>query len=107
MDAGQFDRRITLQRRAKVRDENTGRDTITWPDIATVWANKRDLSGREQLMAQQVAPEAMTRFTIRWRDDITEADRIAYDGQTYDIQHIAGVGRRDSLAILAKRPDAS
>lgn len=104
---GKRDRRITFQRRTVTRDTNTGRDTITWPDVATVWASKTELTGRELLLAQQMVATAEVRFNIRWRSDLLASDRISCEGKTYDIQHLAEIGRREDLDILAKLPDAS
>lgn len=104
---GKRDRRITFQRRTVTRDDSTGRDTVTWPDVATVWASKRELVGRELLLAQQIVPTAEVRFNIRWRSDLLTTDRIVCAGVTYDIQHMAELGRREDLDILAKLPDVS
>lgn len=105
--AGELNRRIKIEKKDVVRNPLNGRDTITWSVRATVWAAKRDLSGKEQLLANQIIPTSMAEFKIRWRTDVIEGDRIRCDGQTYDIQHIAEIGQRDGVRILAKLPDAS
>jgi SPP1 family predicted phage head-tail adaptor len=102
MEAGKLDRRIRIDERTVVQD-GIGGETETWVERATVWAEKRDLSGRELILAQQEAATATTRFVIRFRDDVAQTDRIVYDGVNHDIQHIAEIGRGEGLEILAKR----
>lgn len=100
--AGDLDRRITIQQRSVSKDSG-GRDVVTWPARATVWAAKRDVSGREQMQAGQVTAEQITRFIVRWRADVADTDRILFGSTVYAVQHQAEVGRREFLQITAKR----
>jgi len=75
---GQLDRRVTVQRRTEVLDA-FGQPTDQWTDIATVWANIRTVSGRDQ--EQALAQETALTHTvaIRYRVDLSmpaEANRI-------------------------------
>jgi SPP1 family predicted phage head-tail adaptor len=103
IQAGKLDRRITIQERTVTRD-SAGGETVTWVDRATVWASKNDVSGRDQLLANQMAATGLVRFWIRHRSDVVGTDRIVYDDTAYDIQHIAEIGRREGLDILVKLP---
>lgn len=103
MQAGPMDRRVVLQT-ASASTDSYGQGVQSYTDLATVWANVRYLTGRELLLAQQTTPNAQVKFQIRYRSDIDETSRIVHDGATYDIQHIAVIGRNVGLEILAVKP---
>lgn len=96
--ARDLDRQIVVQRREVVRAD-TGRETVAWLTRCTVRAAKRDVSGREQAQAGQVVPEAVTRWVVRFREDIEVADRVLYRGRQHDVKHIAELGRREWLQL--------
>lgn len=103
MEAGKLDRRISIRQLTLTQDEVGGQVEDYETERAAVWAQKRDLSGRELILAQQTAAEATVRFFIRFRSDVELTDRIVYDSENYDIQHIAEIGRGEGLEILTKR----
>lgn len=93
-----LDRQVEIQRRDVVRDAG-GREVVTWPARCTVRAARRDVSGREQAQAGQVAPEAITRWVVRYREGLAVTDRVLYRGQQHDVVHIAEIGRREWLQL--------
>lgn len=98
MDAGELDRRITLQRAAET-DNGYGTVTDSWTDIATVWAKLMPLSGAERLAAAENAAFANARFKIRKSSDVsdlTSADRLIFDDLTHNITNV----RQDGRAFL-------
>jgi SPP1 family predicted phage head-tail adaptor len=99
--AGKLDRRIALRVATQGADD-FGSPVETWADLAVVWAEKRDLRGREFYQANADNAEIETVFRIRWRSDVSPLNRIAYDGRDYDIVSVAEIGRRDGLEIMAK-----
>jgi len=103
MRAGRLDTRIRIERSTTDRDDHGG-VTQSWALLFEVWAQIAPLRGRELIAAAQTMPEAHTKFVIRYRAGITEADRIVYDSKNYDIIHIAELGRDVGLEILAKLP---
>lgn len=84
--------RITLQREILTPD-NLGGGERAHEDIATVWAQMEALTSRES--TSDMGQESITtwRIRIRWRDDISPATRIVWDGR--------------ELAITALHDDAS
>lgn len=106
INAGELNRRVTIEMRTASRDA-AGGEVVTWSTRADVWARKRDITGRDRLRADQKVVEASAAFLIRWRTDIASTDRLVCDGVAYDIQHMAEIGVREGLEIMAKRPDAS
>lgn len=101
MISGKLDRRVTLLRATAASNE-LNQPVESWAVLVVVWGGKQDLAGRKDVVAEQVNPEATTRFWLRWRSDISVADRISCDGENFDILHIGEVGRRDGLSILCR-----
>ena len=99
--AGRMDRRIVIESRTIVQSP-TGAPTETWATFATRWAAKRDLSGREYFEGRKDQAEVTTEFTIRWLAGLQREMRVVHDGVTYDIQHLAEIGRREGWTILAE-----
>jgi SPP1 family predicted phage head-tail adaptor len=94
MDAGQFNRRITIQRRVTTVNEN-GMEIETWTDSYLCWAYVNGISGTEFWSAQAVQAEQTVVFTVRYCRFMKELDtmdfRILFDGKPYDIKNIDNV----------------
>lgn len=103
MLAGKRDRRITIERYSVTRSP-AGAEVQTWSELATVFAEKLDLSDRERVAAAQVSAEITTRFRILYSRrvaDVNPKDRISHAGRTYDIWGVKEIGRREGLEITA------
>ena len=76
--AGSLDRRVTIQSRSTAQD-TAGQQSLTWNDIATVWAAIHPLTGHELARAQMVNTEISHEVTIRydpmWSDPLLMAGR--------------------------------
>jgi SPP1 family predicted phage head-tail adaptor len=72
--------------------------------LAEVWAERRDLSGREVIAAAQTTATAQCKFRIRWLEGFDTRARVQEGATVYEIQHIAELGRREGLEILASLP---
>ena len=99
--AGKMDRLAAISSRT-LSQNSYGEQIETFATLATVWAEKVELSGQEQVAAQQVSAEVMTIFRIRWRSDVTATCRLLVDGVTYMIAYIAELGRRERLELTCK-----
>ena len=102
MDAGELDRRITLQRLSETDD---GYATVagSWADIATVWAKLMPVLGAEKLAALENAGTARRKFKIRRSstvEDLSAKDRLVYNSVNHDIQDVSEMNR-DFLIIDA------
>ena len=87
VSAGQFDQRITLQRRVSGKDAR-GQESTSWENLATlptVWSKADPLRGREYFAAGQVQSEVSVRFLIRYRADVEPTMRVLWRGQPYEI----------------------
>lgn len=102
MRAGRMDRRVTLQQRTMAAPNDYSEKIPSYSTLATVWAEKRDVSGREFFSSNQPHAESSTRFVIRYRSGLTPIHRLVHDGVTYDIVHVAEIGRRVGLELVCR-----
>jgi SPP1 family predicted phage head-tail adaptor len=98
-DPGALDQRITLQARSVTTDA-FGQDTITWVDIATVWAQCQAVRGREFFAAAQVQQEQTVKVRIRYRTGISTLTRLLWQGRAHDITGVVPVGRKEMLELM-------
>jgi len=93
---GKLDQRVTLQRSTGTAD-GIGGTTQTWANITTaptVWAKVTPRIGREAMENGRMNASAIATFTIRYRDDITELDRLQWRGEAWNIRRIMRVSQR-------------
>jgi SPP1 family predicted phage head-tail adaptor len=96
MDAGELDRRVTIQRQTETDD---GLATVpgSWADLVTVWAKLMPVSGQEKLAAAQNSSFSLRRFKIRKPSIVlTTKDRLVFEDDGHDIADI----RQDGRAFL-------
>lgn len=102
MPAGAMDRSVAIQARVLSAPNQLGEQIASYVTFATVYGEKTELSGSQQLVAQQTTAEKITRFRIYWRTDVNTTCRLIVDGETYDVTYIAELGRRKGLLLTAK-----
>jgi SPP1 family predicted phage head-tail adaptor len=84
MNAGTLRHRVTLQRRTVTRDSYGG-ETVTWADVATVWARRNAIGGREYYGAGQTLAESTSTYDMRYRRDVVPAMRLVHGLNVLDI----------------------
>ena len=92
MDAGNLNRRITIQSRAQTVDA-AGQPTFTWTDVVTVWADIRGATGMGAIRASEprdgVAVELNSySFRIRYRTGLDAGMRVSFGGEYYDVKQV-------------------
>ena len=97
-----MNRSIAIQARTLSAPNQLGEQIPSFTTFATVWGEKTELSGSQQLVAQQTTVQKITRFRIYWRPDVNTTCRLVVDGETYDVTYIAELGRRKGLLLTAK-----
>ncbi len=110
MQAGDLDRRITIQRSTSA-EGRLNEPVETWADLITVWARRRDASDSQKIefmAAGQTGSFIVSRFTIRSSEisrSVTPLDRVFHDGKVWDIKGVkeADEGRHRFLEITASR----
>lgn len=107
---GKLDQRIILQRQTEAPDGGGGL-VRTWGNVANnayPWAMVRAKSGKEGLDEGRTNATFVVVFTIYNRSDLSEKDRVIWNGETYNIRGILRMsGRKLYLQIEAERGVAS
>lgn len=105
--AQELNRKITFRKVTLTQNPSTGEMIETWTDYLSVFAKVEPLVGREYLAAAAIQAEDTIKFTMRFRDDVSPAMRIAFDGKTFNIQSIQNIrsANRETL-IYARSLDA-
>lgn len=99
MQAGKLRHRIVLQQ-ATTSQNSFGELTPSWAAVSggTVWASVEALSGREFLDSRQIEAQVDYRIRLRWRDDVTERNRVTWT-DPMNVGHV--------FEIRAVLPDAT
>ena len=104
--AGQMDRRITIQTFSETTD-NFGQEVKSFSTLASVWANVVEKVGSEGEDGEMIAATKKVEFVIRYRTDVNEEMRISYNSNTYKIQAIQSADARKAfLKIVCLWSDA-
>lgn len=103
-DVGTLDRQVVLRDYTESTNDY-GEETISWSDLATVWARveypKTGTDERESA-AQPTAFQTIY-FTIRYRSDVEPKMRIQYGSDELDIIAVSEIGRRAFTVIEAQK----
>lgn len=93
IEAGKLRHRVKIQRRVDTQDETTGEMSVTWQNVATVWAAIEPLSAREFIQSQSTQAQIVARVVIRYRDGIDAGMRAVHSrtGRPDVIYNIHGV----------------
>jgi len=86
MEAGRLRKRVAIQYPEETYDPAFGAISVEWKLLANVWAEVAPLSAREYIAASALDSVVTARITIRYRDDITNENRIVYRDKIYNIQ---------------------
>lgn len=104
VEAGKLDRRIQFQR-FTLTDDGFGQVEAFANLGSPIAAGKRDVSDGERMRAGEVSAQITSRFHVRssaFTRDLTPADRLVYEGKTYNIYGIKELeGRKRLLEITA------
>lgn len=92
---GKMDQRITFQRATRAAD-GAGGITEVWADLpgGTVWAAVSFKGSREGLSEGRINAAQMTTFEVYTRGDVTEIDRLVWQGEVYNIRAVRRYGPR-------------
>ena len=66
-----------------------GERVETWATLVTVFAMmQQSATSNEAIQAGQETAQQDVRYTIRYRNDVNETNRVAHNGRTYDIESV-------------------
>ena len=98
--AGMLREPVTVQRQVSVSD-GMGGQAIQWIDLYTTRADVRPISGREAVQAMQLQASVTHRVYMRYRADITAADRLMIRGNPLQVRAIINVELRNRWLELS------
>lgn len=101
MRAGELRHRIQIQRKVTTGG-SLGHSSTSWQVHAEVWADVRHLGGIEGIKAGAITSTVQASCRIRWRDDVTPADRVAINGMAYNIEAVLPDARRQFVDLVLK-----
>lgn len=99
MRAGQLRRQVVLEQPSTVKDA-AGQVIESWTEVATVYAEIQQLTGREVLAATGKVSIVDAQIDMRYRDGLSPAMRARYRGQIYNIAAIIDVDTRHETTRL-------
>mgnify|MGYP001580881158 CR=1 FL=1 len=108
--AGRRDRYITINQTTYTQD-SYGQPTVNLISTSNWWAEiVYKGSPKESVKASQIYPERDLVFIIQHTNptgsggvDVSAADTITYDGDTFEVIGVEELGRLDGLRIWAKK----
>lgn len=101
MDIGKLNKRVTIQLNTPTQDAN-GETVDSWATFATVWAEIKDLNGREFLAAAATNNAVQTKITIRYIAGVLPSMRVVHGADTYNIEAALKQGK-DGLMLMCSR----
>lgn len=102
MKAGKLIETIQIERGMDgVNDYGT--PTITWRPFASVRAERIDQTTEEFMRSFGASDEEAVVFRIRFVDGITNADRVMWQGEAFNIRQVTPIGRRKGLDLRCTR----
>lgn len=105
-DPGQLRKAMTLEEPVETPDD-CGGFIVTWIAKAFVWAHLEPAPRRVEDFAARRLEEATHKVTLRWRADVTDAQRLTADGKTYRIMSVTdtdGTKRYLTCRVQEERP---
>lgn len=104
--AHRLNKRVLLQKRVSGKSPG-GAPADTWQNVVStgdgkIWADVRDLTGRQFVAAGGTQNEVQTKIEIRYRPGVTAAMRIVHGPEVYDI--VAVLNQDDkSLQLMCSK----
>lgn len=92
--AGDLRHRVTLQQETRVED-GYGGFTVTWADVATVWAGIQPISGNEALVARQLQDSITHKVVMRYRAGVVAAMRLKFGTRVFNIREVRNFDERN------------
>lgn len=101
---GELTERITLQS-FSTSQSGSGHETVTYSDLATVWAKAEvKLSSSDEMqLANKKTAITQTLFTIRNEYAITEKMRVLYKGVAHDITAVNPLPDRQYMILETEK----
>lgn len=103
-DPGWLRHRVTLQSAAGAPD-GAGGETVTWDDMATLWARIAPTAAREEIVGGHLAGVVTHDITFRWRDDIAGGMRVVYRDRVFRLLAVSDPDERRRYVVAKAREE--
>ena len=105
IDAGKLRFQVTIQNPATAQDAAGQAYGAQWTNYVTTWASIEPITGREQVVAEQIYGQVDVRIRMRYQPGINDRQQVLYtDGEgvthNYDVQSVVNVSNRNRELIL-------
>jgi SPP1 family predicted phage head-tail adaptor len=102
VEAGRLRHRVTIETPTRTVNATSGEKIPAFNATATVWAEVKPLTAKEQIRAGQTDVNATHVVSMRYRTDVTEQCRLNFGGRILNITGVVNVEERSAeLQILA------
>ena len=102
MKSGKLREAIAIQR-ATTTINDAGTPADTWTIIARLRAEKVEQSTAEAIRGFGASDEELVIFRARFFEGVTNADRVQWNGQAFNIKQIVPLGHRVGLELRCVR----
>lgn len=101
MQPGRLRHQVAIQARTRTSDGQGGA-TDTWATVTagTVWAAIEPASGAEVFAAHQLQQRVTHKVTLRYRDEVTTANRLLYGTRVLNIRSVLNPEERQRYLVL-------
>jgi|AraplaMF_Col_mLB_1032019.scaffolds.fasta_scaffold82384_1 SPP1 family predicted phage head-tail adaptor len=100
MRSGKLDRTIRIDQFNPNSVDDYGTPTSGFTPRATLRAQIVQAS-TEEAIRNGAEDTTLVIFRTRWLADVTNADRVHYEGEDFNIKEVKEIGRREGLEIRA------
>lgn len=84
---GRLDQRVTIAAPSTAIGAD-GHPAVTYPTPIEVWAQVTGQRGEESFIAARTESRRIIKVLLRFRDDLTTAWRLTWNGEVYDITDV-------------------
>ena len=102
LGAGEINRLISIQVNTPTPHAVSNEPIDSWDTLANVWAKVEGERASEKPIADKESVRQTAVFTVYYRGDVTEENRITYNEKIWDITSIVENGYQKYLEIRAE-----
>ena len=92
---GDFKQRVSIER-YKTEPDGMGGTTQKWTEVDKVWCNIKPLSGQKRLEFGKLDSTVTHEILMRYRQDISDQDRLKYKGKNYTLKFEINEDKEDT-----------
>ena len=85
--AAKLNSRVSIQRLVET-PTGTGGTTVSWSDVAEVWADVRFVNGLEAIKSEFPVSIAKVSIRVRWRADVDATCRVVSGSTIFDVKAV-------------------